>query len=122
VRANVRWRQLLPDGTSVHFERRCAEHTKLSRLVWRYAATFFAKAEDAAGAELPKYFKDQIDGFLECGILAHGCASATAATTSSSRSAAIGMASAPHAARARTAAHLAADVVFAKARLPNLDS
>lgn len=38
------------------------------------AATFFAKAEVAAGAgaELPQFVKDEFDAFLDCGILAHG--------------------------------------------------
>ena len=34
--------------------------------------TFFAQAEDAAGADLPQFVKDEFDAFLECGILAHG--------------------------------------------------
>ena len=28
--------------------------------------------EDAAGANLPQFVKDEFDAFLECGILAHG--------------------------------------------------
>ena len=38
----------------------------------QHAATFFAQAEDAAGADLPQFVKDEFDAFLECGILAHG--------------------------------------------------
>lgn len=38
----------------------------------QHAATFFAQAEDAAGAELPQFFKDEFDAILECGILANG--------------------------------------------------
>jgi hypothetical protein len=30
------------------------------------------QAEDAAGADLPQFVKDEFDAFLECGILAHG--------------------------------------------------
>ena len=41
-------------------------------LVQKHAATFFAQAEDAAGADLPQFVKDEFDAFLECGILAHG--------------------------------------------------
>jgi Transposase zinc-binding domain len=41
-------------------------------LVQQHAATFFAQAEDAAGADLPQFVKDEFDAFLECGILAHG--------------------------------------------------
>ena len=44
----------------------------LYRLVQQNAATFFAQAEDAAGADLPRVVKDEFDAFLECGILAHG--------------------------------------------------
>ena len=40
--------------------------------VQQHAATFFAQAEDAAGADLPQFVKDEFDAFLECGILAHG--------------------------------------------------
>ena len=38
----------------------------------QHAATFFAQAEDAAGADLPRFVKDELDAFLECGILDHG--------------------------------------------------
>ena len=44
----------------------------LYRLVQQHAATFFAQAEAAAGADLPQFVKDEFDAFLECGILAHG--------------------------------------------------
>jgi hypothetical protein len=40
--------------------------------VQQHAATFIAQAEDAAGADLPPFVKDEFDAFLECGILAHG--------------------------------------------------
>ena len=30
------------------------------------------QAEDAAGADLPQFVKDEFDAFFECGILAHG--------------------------------------------------
>jgi hypothetical protein len=40
--------------------------------VQQHAATFFAPAEAAAGADLPQFVKDEFDAFLECGILAHG--------------------------------------------------
>ncbi len=61
-----------PDGTPVHYERHRPEQTTLYRLVQQHAATFFAQAEDAAGADLPQFVKDEFDAFLECGILAHG--------------------------------------------------
>ena len=41
-------------------------------MVQQHAATFFAQAEAAVGADLPQFVKDEFDAFLECGILAHG--------------------------------------------------
>ena len=38
----------------------------------QHAATFFAQAEAAVGADLPQFVKDEFDAFLECGILAYG--------------------------------------------------
>ncbi len=64
--------QRAPDGTPVHYQRHRPEQTTLYRLVQQHAATFFAQAEDAAGADLPQFVKDEFDAFLECGILAHG--------------------------------------------------
>ena len=61
-----------PDGTPVHYERHRPEQTTLYRLVQQHAATFFAQAEDAAGADLPQFVKDEFDAVLEGGILAHG--------------------------------------------------
>jgi hypothetical protein len=40
--------------------------------VQQHAATFIAQTEDATGADLPQFVKDEFDAFLECGILAHG--------------------------------------------------
>ena len=46
----------------------------LYRLVQQLAATFFAhaEAEAGAGADLPRFVKDEFVAFLECGILANG--------------------------------------------------
>ena len=60
------------DRASVHHERNRAEQTTPYRIVQQHAATFFAQAEDAAGADLPPFVKDGFDAFLDCGILAHG--------------------------------------------------
>ncbi|MDP3614068.1 MAG: hypothetical protein Q8R98_19680 [Rubrivivax sp.] len=68
--------QRAPDGAPVHCERHRPEETTLYRLVQQHAATFFAQAEDAAGADLPQFVKDEFEAFLECGILAHGLPSA----------------------------------------------
>ena len=72
MQATVQQRQRAPDGAPVHYERHRPEQTTLYRLVQQHAATFFAQAEDAAGADLPQFVKDEFDAFLECGILAHG--------------------------------------------------
>ena len=60
------------DGAPVHYARHRPEQTTLYRLVQQHAATFFAQAEDAAGADLPQFVREEFDAFLECGILAHG--------------------------------------------------
>ena len=70
--------QQAPDGTPVNYERQRPELTTLYRLVQQHAATFFAQAEDGAGADLPQFVKDEFDAFLECCILAHGLAQAPA--------------------------------------------
>ena len=64
--------QRAPDGAPVRYERHRPEQTTLYRLVQQHTATFFAQAEDAAGADLPQFVKDEFDAFLECGILVHG--------------------------------------------------
>jgi len=61
-----------PDGAPVHYECRRPEQPTLQRRVQQDAATFFAEAEDAAGADLPQFVKDRRDAFFECGILARG--------------------------------------------------
>jgi len=48
------------------------EQTTLYRLVQQHAQSFFAQTEEATGAGLPQFVKDEFDAFLECGILAHG--------------------------------------------------
>ena len=72
MQATVLQPQRAPGGAPVHYDRHRPEQTTLYRLVQQHAATFFAQAEDAAGADLPQFVKDEFDAFLECGILAHG--------------------------------------------------
>ncbi len=48
------------------------KQTTLYRLVQQHAQSFFAQSEEAAGARLPQFVRDEFDAFLECGILAHG--------------------------------------------------
>jgi len=38
-------------------------------LVQQHAQSFFAQAEEATGAGLPQFVKDEFDAFLECGML-----------------------------------------------------
>jgi len=61
-----------PDGAAVHYERHRPEQTALYRLVQQHAAGFIAHTEASTGSELPRFIKDEIDAFLQCGILAHG--------------------------------------------------
>ena len=56
----------------VHHERHRPEQTTLYRLVQQHAETFFVQAEEATGASLPQFIKDESDAFLECRVLAHG--------------------------------------------------
>ena len=67
MQAISRQPQRAPDGAPVHDERHRPEQTTLYRLVQQHAATFFAQAEDAAGTDLPPFFKDEFDACLKCG-------------------------------------------------------
>jgi ribosomal protein S27E len=40
--------------------------------VQQHAQSFFVQSEEATGARLPQFVRDEFDAFLECGILAHG--------------------------------------------------
>ena len=72
MRSTVQQPNQKPDGPPVHHERHHPEQTALYRLVQQHAASFFAEAEAAAGANLPQFVKAEFDAFHECGILAHG--------------------------------------------------
>ena len=62
MQAISRQPQRAPDRASVHYGRHGPEQTTLYRLVQHHAATFFAQTEDAAGADLPQFVKDEFDG------------------------------------------------------------
>lgn len=49
---------------------RALDGAPIHRLVHQHAATDFAQAEAAAGADLPQFVKDELDAFLKWGILA----------------------------------------------------
>ncbi len=72
MQAICRQPQRAPDGAPVHYERHRPEQTTLYRLVQQHAASFFAEAQAAAGADLAQFVKDEFDAFLECGIVAQG--------------------------------------------------
>lgn len=61
-----------PDGAPVHYERRQPGQTTLYRLEQQHAASFVAHTEASTSAGLPRFIKNEINAFLECGILAHG--------------------------------------------------
>ncbi len=58
--------------TAVPYARRRPEETTLYQLVQDHVETFFAQVEQETGTGLPQFVKDEFEGFLECGILAHG--------------------------------------------------
>ncbi len=64
--------QRAPVGAPLHHERHRPEQSTLYRLVQQHAASFIAHTEASTGAELPRFVKEELDAFLECGILAHG--------------------------------------------------
>jgi hypothetical protein len=84
--------QRAPDGARVYYERQRPEQTTLYRQVQQHKASFIAQAEDAAGADLPQFVRDEFDAFLGCEVFwrlaSCACAAATVASTSGSRSAA----------------------------------
>jgi hypothetical protein len=61
-----------PDGAALHYECHSPEQAKLYRLAQQHAAGFIAHTEAGTGAKLPRFIKDELYAFLECGILAHG--------------------------------------------------
>ena len=74
-----------PDDTPAHYERHRPEQTMLYQLVQQHAATFFAQAEDAAGADLPDFVSDEFDAFLNAAswrTASCACAAVTVDTTS----------------------------------------
>ncbi len=56
----------------MNYAHRRPEQTTLYRLVQQHAQSFFALPEEATGARLPQFVRDEFDAFLACGILAQG--------------------------------------------------
>lgn len=52
------------DGAQVHHERHRPEQATLYRLVLQQAHPFFAQAEEATGASLPPFIKDEFGARL----------------------------------------------------------
>ena len=61
-----------PAANQVHYERRRPEETTLYPVVQEHLESLSAQVEAETGAGLPDFVKDELDAFLECGILAHG--------------------------------------------------
>ena len=59
-------------ASSPHYERRRPEQTPLYRLVRQHYESFAAEVDNAGGAGLPQFVKDEFAAYLDCGILAHG--------------------------------------------------
>jgi hypothetical protein len=57
---------------TVQYERRRPEQTLLHRLVREHLETFLAQVQARTGTGLLEFVRDEFEGFLECGILAHG--------------------------------------------------
>jgi hypothetical protein len=64
--------QPAPAANEVHYERRRPEETTLYQVIQEHLESFLAQVEVETGASLPEFVNDELDAFLECGILAHG--------------------------------------------------
>jgi hypothetical protein len=68
-------------------ERPRPEQTTLHHLLRQHAASFTAHTAAGASAELPRFITDELDAFVECGILTRARASAPKPGISCRRSA-----------------------------------
>ena len=59
-------------GASFFYERHRPEETTLYRVVAEELETFLAEVEAHTDSSVPAFVKDEVEAFLECGILAHG--------------------------------------------------
>ena len=53
-----------------HYERRRPEETTLYQVVQEQLESFLVQVEARTGSGLPEFVKDELEAFLECGILA----------------------------------------------------
>jgi hypothetical protein len=56
------------------YERRRPEQTTLHRVVRENLATLYEALDAGEGRTLPRFVRKELEGFLECGVLAHGFA------------------------------------------------
>jgi hypothetical protein len=61
-----------PAGRRLYYARRRPEETTLYQLVQEHRESFLAQLERETGAGLPEFVQEELDAFLQCGILAHG--------------------------------------------------
>jgi hypothetical protein len=60
---------LRPDG----YARRRPEETALHRVVRRAWPRFRERCEEVSGGGLPRFVRREVEGYLRCGLLEHGC-------------------------------------------------
>ena len=68
LRAHVHSTTKRADG----YERRRPEETALHKVVQRTWPSFVDRCDEAGG--LPKFVRREVEGYLRCGLLEHGCA------------------------------------------------
>jgi hypothetical protein len=55
------------------YERRRPEETVLHKVVQRAWPSFVDRCDEVTGGGLPKFVRREVDGYLRCGLLEHGC-------------------------------------------------
>jgi hypothetical protein len=63
-----------PAAAGPIYSRRQPEKTALYKVIQEHLLTFEREWTDTAGRTLPKFVTDELHGYLDCGILAQGCA------------------------------------------------
>jgi hypothetical protein len=69
----VRLRKARPESTTLH------------RVVRENLATLYAAVEQGFASPLPAFVKDELEGYVACGVLARGLPSCTERTPSAAR-------------------------------------
>ena len=66
----------LPSRSCTVYQRRRPEQTVLYRVIQQHLLTFYAEVEgqSAEGYSLPRYVKEEFEGYLKCGLPQHGFA------------------------------------------------